>query len=74
MRRVTNDTMKRPSPEDIYRFLKQTGYNVGMSDAKALVDAYDSDRDGALHTTEFHFLIISATDSVLRERFTIKPR
>lgn len=65
--------MKRPNPQEFYAFLKHVGYNIGMSDAKALVHQYDSDRDGVLHTTEFHFLIISATERSLREKFMVKP-
>ena len=74
LRKVTNNSMRRPNPEDIQGFLKLIAYNVGLSDAKALVDAYDSDRDGALHTTEFNFLVISATDPALRAKFSQNPR
>jgi Ca2+-binding EF-hand superfamily protein len=53
--------MKRPTAEDIFAFLKLVGYNVSLSDAKALIKVYDADRDGSLHTTEFHQLLISNT-------------
>jgi hypothetical protein len=74
LRRVTDNSMRRPNSEDIQRFLKQSGYNVGHSDAKALVDAYDSDSDGVLHIIEFHFMIISGSNSVLRDRLAFNPR
>lgn len=45
------------------------GFNVGMSDARALIKSYDADGDGILHNIEFFFLVISATDLRLRERF-----
>ena len=54
LRIITSQKMKRPTPEDIYSFLKTVGYNVNLSDTKLLVKAYDADRDGSLHTTEWH--------------------
>lgn len=72
LRRITQYTNHRPKAEDIRDFLLDTGYNVELEDAKILIKAYDSDRDGLLHNTEFLFLIISATDSKLRQSLTLR--
>jgi hypothetical protein len=65
--------MTRPNPEDILGFLVKAGFNVDITDAKALVHAYDSDRDGSLHNTEFRTLILSSTDSMLKEKYNKIP-
>jgi Ca2+-binding EF-hand superfamily protein len=65
--------MKRPTAEEFLSFLKLVGYNVNLSDTKALVKVYDADRDGALHTTEFHQLLVANSDQSLRGKFSFKP-
>ncbi|TNV82396.1 hypothetical protein FGO68_gene12012 [Halteria grandinella] len=74
LRLITQQKMKRPTADDLLSFLKIVGYNVNLSDTKALVKVYDADKDGSLHTTEFHQLLISNTEHSFRERFCFRPQ
>lgn len=65
--------MRRPTADDVFYFLKTVGYNVNLSDAQSMIKVYDADRDGSLHTTEFHQLLVSNTDKTLRENFSVRP-
>ena len=65
--------MKRPVAEDILDFLTKVGFMVDLNDAKAIIDVYDSDKDGQLHNTELRNLVISATQASLRDRYNKVP-
>ena len=72
-RHLSKLTMKRPVAEDILDFLTKVGFTVDLTDAKALVHIYDSDKDGQLHNTELRNLVVSATQASLRDRYNKIP-